>query len=161
MRSIDMQSMGENFGIFKSQNFLFPFIVNLSTEDFCEASMKNCKFYTKQLKKKIICYSHTVVKLKIYLFKCFVVNCPTKLGIMGNCIQVFGLRGVSEFEHAYVVITGHQQCIVGSWLHVHGERAMFRHSAMDTAGKFEHHCLKASVFLDVPNFDDLLDKNIH
>lgn len=152
-----MQSKGENFGIFESPNFLFPFIVHLLTDDFCEASMKNCTFYTK----KIFFYSHTEVKLKIYLFKCFVVNCPTKLGIMGNCIQVFGLRGVSEFEHAYVVITGHQQCIVGSWLHVHGERAMFRHSAMDTAGKFEHHCLKASVLLDVPNFDDLLDKNIH
>lgn len=114
-----------------------------------------------QDKNKTICYSHTIAKLKIYLFECFVVNCPTKLGIMGNCVQVFGLWSVSEFEHAYVVITGHQQCIVGSWLHVHGEGAMFRHSAMDTAGKFEHHCLKARVFLDVPHFDHLLHKNIH
>lgn len=51
MRGIYKQSKGENFGIFESQNFLFPFIVHLLTEDFCEASMKNCKFYTKQLKK--------------------------------------------------------------------------------------------------------------
>lgn len=36
---------------------------------------------------------------------------------------------------------------------MHGEGTMFRHSAMDTAGKFEHHCLKARVFLDVPHFD--------
>lgn len=121
--------------------------------------MKICKFYTRQ--NKTICYSHTVAKLKIYLFECFVVNCPTKLGIMGNCVQVFWLGGVSKFEHAYVVITGYQQCIVGSWLHVHGEGTMFRHSAMDTAGKFEHHRLKAGVFLDVPHFDHLLDKNIH
>lgn len=77
---------------------------------------------------------------------------------MGNSIQVFGLGRVAQFEHAYVVIAGHQESIMGARLHVHWEGAMFWHPPVNTAGEFQHHGLKASMFLDIPHLNHLYEE---